>query len=721
MKKTMKSPFLDFNNRIFAETMRQLRTIGILALVILCLAAILMPVGIAIDAYAYLEPNESPRIILVSLLQMHPLLLAPIYTLALIFPLMTFGYLNKRNSSDFYHAIPVQRDALFVSQFVAIMTWIGIVIVGSAIVSVATTLCFPAVFQLNLSSIFPFVCSCLAGSLMVAGCVTVAMCITGTLFNNLLVAAILCFLPRILLAYSAMLLGDTVHILPETIQSPLLDISYNIPLAVPITYLFGEGTIPLLHSWSSIGYTAAIGCLWFVLAAILFRIRKSEAAERPASTPLLQHAYRLIITFAVTLIPAYAVMHYINGKTIPDATELFLILVFYLLAAIAFCVYELITTKKPKELLRVAKTFPIVLLADVVLIAGLQLAAYSVLQFRPSAEEIEALSFTERYYDTDSYFESRAAAVKIQDKTVNELVANRLENAAKENNPRGEFSAGSEYYSQSYESASEEYIVSFHTKNGRKQRLLRFTEQEADVIMNAMSNTADYQDIYRLPTLDHKTTVKIYELTDEQSEALYQTLRDEVAAMPFEQRIQFLNGNHYAQNSGLQVHMEVTTAIGAVEYDFYLNLSHDIVPKTMALYMEYEYQNSADERAKILKIANDFNTFASQDGKGDFGFSIHANSGSDDSQYVDLAANADETALALLKEIAQNTVDRIPQADDEILYHFSCYYSFAADYDEYNQATMYDFENLSAYIALNEQGENAFRQLADWWDIVNAK
>ncbi len=716
MKKTVKSPFLDFNTRIFAETMRQLRTIGILALVVLCLAAVLLPVGIAIDAYAYLQPGESPRLSLVSLLQVHPLLILPIYTLALILPLMTFGYLNKRASSDFYHAIPVHRDALFVSQFAAVMAWILIVIVGSTAVSVVTTLCFPAIFQLNFSTILPFMCSCIAGSLMVVGCVTVAMCITGTLFNNLLVAAIICFLPRILLAYCGMLLGDIVKILPDTTNTPLMDITYNIPLGLPITYLSGEsGAITLLHNWGSIGYTAGIGCLWFVLTAILFRIRKSESAERPASAPFLQHAYRLIITFTVTLIPAYAIMHYINEKQTPDETEFFLILVFYLLAAIAFCVYELITTKKPRELLRVAKTFPLVLLADAVLIAGLQIAAYSALQFRPAAAEIEAISFAERYHSEDSYFESRAATVKIQDTTVSELVANRLENAAKENDPRGELD-----FSNKYESVyTVDYIVTVHTKRGAKQRRLYFTEQEYTSIFDAMSNSTAYQDIYRLPALDHKTTANIPDLTSAQNAAVYRTLREEVAALPFEQRVEYLSRSYYPENEALQVHLEVSTAVGAVKYNFTVFLSPKLTPKSMALYMEFLYQNTAKDRAAVLDIMKNFDTVASQ--KDDFWLNIYARTNNGDSKNVELGKATDETARALLKEIINNISPRMPQADDEVLYHFNVGYAVPIEYDEHNYAISYNYEDHSAYLSLNEQGAAAFLRLADRYEQEMSK
>lgn len=725
MKKIKRSPFLDFNARIYGETMRQLRTLGILALVILSLAAVLLPVGIVIEAYSYLDVGESPHLSLVSLLQMHPLLVAPMYTLALLFPLMTFGYLNKRASADFYHAMPVNRDALFVSQFTAMMSWLAIVILGSCAISIVTTLCFPAVFQLNLSTILPYICGCFAGALMVMGCVTVAMCITGTLFNNLLVAAIICFLPRILMAYCGMLLGDTVNILYKD-SIPLLNWSYNIPIGLPVTVVTGEGgAINMLHNWHSIGYTTLIACVWFIAAAVLFRIRRSEAAERPASTPLLQHAYRLIIAFTVTLIPTYVIMIFINEKTFPDASEAFLILVFYILAAIAFCVYELITTKKPKELLRVAKTFPLVLLADIVLIAGLQIAAYVTLQFRPAAEDIVAISFAEQYYDDNSYFESRAAKVEIQSDALNQLVAKRLENAAEKNHPRGELTDGKaviDKYSYSYVSSDyamdnyTRFVVTIKTKHGAKQRLLDFNAAEYEQIVDTMSKTPAYQDVYRLPVLNHQTTIQIPDLTATQAAAVYDVLAEEVAAMPFEQRVAFLSGNWYDNKEPIQAHCGITTAIGVKEYNFGLSLSHGITPKAVALYMEYLHENTAEDRATILQIGKNFDTYAKE--KTDFCFSIHARGENANWRYADLPKAASETARALVKEIVTNTLPDVPQANDVPLFSLSCGYATAVEFDEFGEAISYNYESYSSYIVLNEKGIKAFEQL---YAIVQAE
>lgn len=704
MTNKIRSPFWDFNPRIFAEGFRQLRTVGILALVILCLAAVLVPVGIAIDTYAYLEEGEKVSQSLVSLMDMHSLIAVPMYTLALIMPLMAFGFLNKRRSSDFYHAIPVNRSALFISLFASIMAWIILVIVASTAASVITTLCFSQLFQLNLSSILPFMCSCIAGALLVTGCMTMAMCITGTVFNNLLVAALIFFGPRLLMMYVALLLTDAVLILPDTLNTPLLDFSYNIPMGVPYSILIDGSVTEVMHNWSGILYTTLVGLLWFLVSLVLFRIRGSESAERPASTPLLQHVYRLTITFIVTLIPAWGIFNFILDPDMVDETSLFIIFVLYIVAAIAFCVYELITTKKPKELLRVSKTFPLVLAADVVLIVVLLIGVHATLSFRPTAEEITSLSFSERYADTDEdYFAARASKVAIKDEGVIALAANRLQNAAKKNDPMGEIDTASDYW---LESGYSNYVVTFRTKGAVKQRVLCFTDEEISTIMGAMEKSTEYQEIYRLPEPDHKTTVDIWELTQEQSNAVYRTLCAEIAALPFEKRVEYLSGNYYSEDTQTHAYVQIQTALGAKDYSWEIMLTEAHCPKATNLFLQYLYENTAEMRDALQVAALDFaavnNTTAC--------LSIDVTQQDGSSNYLRVYYTEDPQINALLKTVAENIIDRAPTVDDKTLYH--AVYNYEQESSDENDKHAFEYHYFNSYIVLNEEGVAALEALA---------
>ncbi len=611
--KTNRAPFWDFDFCVFREAFRQLKTIGILALVIMCLAAILLPVGVAISTYSMVEPDQDivgSNITreLVSIISVHPLALAPMYTLALLMPLVGFSFLNKRRSSDFYHALPVSRAGVFISFFAAIMGWIVLDLLVSTAVSVITLACFPQLFQLVWSSVLPTLCVSLAGSLMVAGCMTFAMCITGTVFTNLLVAALLFFGPRILMEYISSLIQNVVNILPNTTDMPILDITYNIPLGIIYGLLDGSVTAAVLNNQMGCLYSAIIGVMYFIGALALYRARRSEAAEQPAATPLLQTVYRLTLTFLVTLIPTYMIFESIQKGYKLDESEWFGVFVLYIVAALTFCIYELVTTKKPKRLLKAAPTFLIVLAADFVLIGCMSLGANNILAFRPTAEQVQSVSFeTEGYGDNVEYFNALTAQVEITDPATIRVVTEHLALAAEKNNPHGDVKAEETY---------ECFNVTIHTKNAKKVRRLYFTGEQADVVYTALQSSATYQSAFLLPNLTNDTQVSLWEITDEQSEAVYRVMCKDAASLPFETRYTILQTSHSNLPQAFNSTVDISVSHLGEIYHLNVPLIAEYYPNAYALYLQYIYENQAEDRKAILDSL-------SQIGSKDFDLSMN--------------------------------------------------------------------------------------------------
>ncbi len=601
MTKKHRAPFWDFDGRLFLEAFRQLKTVGIVALVVMCLAAVLLPVGVAIQAYSNMTYGVQDDIIgwsvqreLVTIIQVHPFSLIPMYTLALLMPLIGFSFLNKRRSSDFFHALPVSRAGVFISYFAAIMAWVAVCLFVSTAASVITVSCFPALYQLVWSSILPTLCASLAGALMVAGCMTFAMCITGTVFTNLLVAALLFFTPRVLMWYIGSLIESVVRILPDLTEIPILNTTYNIPLAVLFGLVDGVSTYNVLNNWVGCLYSAIIGVLYFVGALCVFRVRRSEAAEQPAATPLLQTVYRLTITFLVTLIPVYMIFESIHSKYKLDQAEWFGVFVLYLVAALAFCVYELITTKKPKLLLKTAPTFLIVLVADAVLIGCMSLGVNNILAFRPTAEQIQSVSFetTGYYTDNTEYFNALTAEVKITDADTIRTVAEQLERAAKENNPRGGLKTEGEY---------ECFNITVRTKGAEKVRMLYFIPEQAEKIYAALQKDDTYQAAYQLPALNGDMQVTMWYLSDQQqAENVYRKMCEEAAKLPFETRYAILQQNHHEEAQAFTVTVDVSLSRFGQIYHLNVPLLAEYYPQAYNLYLQYIYENETVDRAEII-------------------------------------------------------------------------------------------------------------------------
>ncbi len=591
MKGKFSTRFFGFQPAVFREGFRQLRLIGILSLVIFTLEAILVPIGRAISSlptpYSYQTQSSFTTV------SMHPLL-PYLMLLAPIMVIVLFQFLNHRSSSDFYHSMPVSRTSLFFSLFAAVMVWILLIEVVSTAASVITTLCFPTLFRVIFADLPSLLLSVLAGSLLTAGCAAVAMSITGNLFTNLLVTGLLFATPRLLLLYVSAILRNVINIIPNNQTGFLLDSSYNIPFGTLASlFSFTNSRSVLIANWEGCLYTALVGILLVILANFLLQKRHSEAAGKSASTPLLQTVYRLLITFLITLIPVGMMVGYIAQNGL-DARELFSVLVLYLIAAIAFCVYELITTKKPRLLLKAAPSFLIVLAADAVLLVGLVSGYFSILSFQPTANEIQSISVSHPTSQINDYFNNHGKKVQITDRKIAKLMADRLEIIAQNNSPNAEtgMEAADPYFT---------YQITFRTAGVARERSMMFTSEQEREILDALAEIPSYQSVYTLPQLGKRVTVSNDNLTQEQAESLYRVMIREINALPFQTRYTLLHSSGYYSEQRVDA-VNVQVNEGNVSYFFQAPIVRQLTPESFSLYFEYAFK-AFEEDQEVIRSA----------------------------------------------------------------------------------------------------------------------
>lgn len=130
--------------------------------VILELEAILIPLGQYIAILQRLEysPSAVYNMGVVNFLQMHPLLVLTFTVFAPVMMLYLFSFLNKRNSSDFYHSLPNTRLSLFFSFFAAVMTWVIAASVISSLTAVAGHLLLSQYCSINFTSVWVMSSTC---------------------------------------------------------------------------------------------------------------------------------------------------------------------------------------------------------------------------------------------------------------------------------------------------------------------------------------------------------------------------------------------------------------------------------------------------------------------------------------------------------------------------------------------------------------------------------
>ncbi len=595
-----------FSFRLYQEGLRQLRLIGIMGMVILGLEAILIPVGRIVSIRQMERYAEGSRIAkeLLNFTDMHPLLVLCFCVLAPLMVLYLFHFLNKRNASDFYHAIPETRLCLFISFFAAVVTWILAIIVVTSFISVAIFLCFPVYFSVNLTSVLVMCLNVFAGSLLVAASVAIAMCVTGTVFTNVIVALMIIFIPRLLILMLVNSVTANLPLVSSTDFIPLLDIQYNVPVGTVLFMMGGSGA---LTQWQSGVYTLVLALVYSVCAALLFRVRRSEAAGQSAPNRVLQAVYRLVLSMVVCSIACYSIFEdsISRSQNAGYHRSFYEYLVLYVIALVVFFLYELITTRKWSNLARSLPSLLVLVLLNVALIGGMTGLYRSALSFSPEANDISAIRILSSGRN-GSYFAARTEHIDITDENARTVIARQLKTAVKICGR-----SRSDYYQ--YVDQNTVMRVAIRSRGVTHVRNIPMRDEDMETLAKPLADIEEYRRIYQqLPRLgQNSTTVSIGRttLSDSSLRELYNTLCDEVASMPFEKwypLISALNDEYYyygkypvdvLEKNGMQSLdvLQISTALGTDRYSFSIPL-YTTLEKSCNTYLKLYKQNSPNSQ-----------------------------------------------------------------------------------------------------------------------------
>lgn len=270
-----------------------------------------------------------------------------IYIMGLIFPFIAFGWMNKRSSSDFYHAIPITRTQIYFSTVLAVLSWMFISLTAYALINVGFYLLIGLPYN-YLLFLFVYINMMIAAA-EVVGAVSLACAISGTRFVNFFAAAVILFMPRLMftiLAGFVQAYSDGTF-MAGTI-SFLFDPSYNI-IAAPYADLASSLIRGMYVDYAKAGamiYTFVYSVLLLILGWIAFKKRKSEAAGIPTTSKAFQSIIRICFGLPLILILDLIIIESGFGSVIIAAP----IMIFF--AFVFYCLYELISTKSAKKMAR---------------------------------------------------------------------------------------------------------------------------------------------------------------------------------------------------------------------------------------------------------------------------------------------------------------------------------------------------------------------------------
>ena len=592
-----------FSRGLYLEGLKQLRLFGILGCILSSGLSILMLLGHVFSAksaeasglnYSHLSSYSG--------IDAAPALLATFMLLAPLMTLWLFHFLNKRNSSDFFHAIPHTRLCLFISFFTAIISWIAVTILMNGMVCVLINLLFSKYIDIAISSLILTMLYCFSASMIVSSAILIAVSITGTVLSNILLTGMILFIPRLLIYLLYYTPLESIPIMYIKDVPLLLDNNIN-PVTGIVFDAFGIYTnnyTPLIDriDISSIIYGIVLSIIYLCIGAFLFIRRKSETAGKSAPNRKLQAVYRIIITMTYCCCIITPLM--IDNKINSINSSYFEWFVLYLVAILIYLMYELITTKKIKSMVHSIPGLGIVAVLNIVLIFSTGSLIQKTLDYAPSAEEINSFSIdsiSNRYSGNDislSDYLIISNNIEIKDSEAIQAVSKGLydcTNKLKEGT--------NEYYNAITGPNYRPYNVKINTNDNSKYRSIQLNTEQANKVNQALQEEFFKTGLWnQIPDINSTSDLYVYAsylempvLTDGQKASLYESLKKEIKKVSIEEwRKCYMD---YEYNAVFSI--EYYTKINGVSYFLTIPVYDELTPETVQMFYDMAYVNQKDQ------------------------------------------------------------------------------------------------------------------------------
>ena len=277
----------------------------------------------------------------------------------------TFSFLNKRGSSDFFHALPYTRTCVFLSLLSSLIVGIAAVIaVSSASAFAAYTFLRADAYTLRMAAFLMF--CFFASSVFTASICVLAASASGSVFTELVMSAVMMIFPPVLIYLFRSFIESNVYTAVKSVYlgSGSMEVPdfYSLPLRLFI--LFFGGNIDKMTEPFPLIYSAIVCVLYLVGAYLLFRFRKSETAGRSAPSPKIQAVFRVILACGISFI---GTLDLVRGIMKSNRTESYIptVIIIFSIAVTAYFIFELISTKGKRNILKAVPGFAAVIALNI--------------------------------------------------------------------------------------------------------------------------------------------------------------------------------------------------------------------------------------------------------------------------------------------------------------------------------------------------------------------
>lgn len=517
-----------FSKGIFREHFRQLKIVGVIGTVLYTLFGVFASVGTnisetrmsdvdyAVNSYTvYVEKVGSIYICTFQLLI--PLIFVPLLMLA------AFHFLTKRNSSDFYHALPVKREAVYSGILAAVLAWAFIITALPLIVTWVVCLPLKAVdfaFAEALKAMLNTLVSCL----FIMGVMALGINISGTLFTNIISSGIVLVLPRFIIVMCWLISCATVanSVMDYHVIRLML---YGNPIT-KLVYILGSYNANSFIRYFTSGLLpgAVEGLAYMFAGCLFFKLRKSESASMSSINKGVQSIIRHVLALVFSTIASVFLLERVwYGYS--DDLEIFMAVLFYVLAIVVYFLYELVTTRKWKSVAKSARQLPFFVgmtVAIFVIMSAISINGNNYRMNAENAEYVEVIGIS-GFWNDEYFLNADDFPVEIKTMELKKRIAEAYNNEA--DGVESNFSVGS-------------VMVAVKENGVTRKRYVFLNEECMESLLGEIYSTVGIDISEKLPEIrggDARYRFYLYwnfeepcALTGEDMRRLYDSLRTEI-------------------------------------------------------------------------------------------------------------------------------------------------------------------------------------------------
>jgi len=618
-----------FSLGLYREALKQTKTTAIVSFVMVGLITVFTAISYwisAMEELIYIQGHQGMvfvKPVLSGLEMCGTLICIGLFTA----PLLVYqlhGFQNKRSTSDFYHALPHTRLCLFLSLQAAALTHLIGLIVASCLLSCLLGLLMSSLVTFVAAPLLLYALCTLSVGILLSSVVALAMSLTGTPFSNFILGGLILFLPRMLLFLISNSVSSLIYNLVPEHFMPFASPNLNMATGLLFSFLgllFGGGFTDQVTYLPAILYTTLLGLCYTALSAFFFHRRRSEAAGLSAPSPRLQTVYRITVGTTVSILGSFFFYNELIGGS---GAPFFTCLIFWILGIVAYYLYELLTTKRWRNLIRATPALSLVLAVNLLLIGVTHVAFVTERDYAPEANQIKSISISATAKLNDhripfaEYAAYRAGRIAITDREIITKLAQAMQQNVADAKSMSERQFFDKYENRDYKVNDSGDIMAdpiffssqsfcIRTALGEKHRVIYFPTELLSDISAALEQNPDYRKTWTtVPPMIRDTgylisdwlwSVRDLTVTEEQITSLHAMLTEEIRSCEFASWYSLLTSGANAPFS-----LVYNTMDGVTAHHIVLPIFPEIAPQTTRMMLSYFEDDTAALELSIKRI-----------------------------------------------------------------------------------------------------------------------